>query len=744
MGRATKLIVMLSVAGFMVVTAFPLMIIFLPLILKPPDTCLSPAMQEAASTVSLNGSALTVKGTPMKADQRKVAQAAANAVVRRPADFKTEDERKRAMMALFAGGIVESRLINVDYGDRDSLGFLQQRPSQGWGTVAQVQDVNYAANKFLDVFITLPNWKTIGFDRLGYAVQDVQRSAFPDRYQEVMPEAERIYQSLTGFEGVGVTAQVNLAGRDCDEKNSPTDKAVNEAILAAQAMLGQKLPGAEAVVKAYADADVKLPNDIDELANFKGSDTVTVENIDPSNVTPGTLKRGDVLVYSDYAGLFQSSPSNGLKIATYNVLGSHHTAGRDPRPAGVKRIETSARLIKSNGFAVVGMQELEADQRVKLMRLLPASYKIFPESANYGRNGRPPRVGSPNSVVYDSNQVRFIEGTNLPMPFYMGGQRIDIPLIRFEYLATGQVFRFINTHEPAHGPNTRFRNIDAGERAGQIERLAQDDIPLFYVGDMNSTKRALPHKVITRSGEIEDAFDTWRSQGTPTRGPPWGIDRVYGPAGVEVTDVGSIRSARTASDHPVVHATYGGPFATASDDGPFGTMIVPNAQGIVDERPVTKRGLVGVIRLTITEPEPEGGVVVAPGDWTLPVKKGAYRLTSPFGPRWGSIHTGLDFAAPTGTPVYAVANGRVRDTISKTTSYGNHIIQELDDGTELYYAHLSGFKATAGRTVQAGEVIGYVGSTGNSTGPHLHFEVRPGGGAAVDPKVVLTEEGVAP
>jgi len=89
-------------------------------------------------------------------------------------------------------------------------------------------------------------------------------------------------------------------------------------------------------------------------------------------------------------------------------------------------------------------------------------------------------------------------------------------------------------------------------------------------------------------------------------------------------------------------------------------------------------------------------------------------------------HTGIDFPAPMGAPVYAAAPGMIMSTPRLGVSYGHHINQ-MAGPYHLIYAHLSSIMAKAGQIVKGGEVIGRVGSTGNSTGPHLHFEVRPPG-----------------
>ncbi|MGY1604962.1 hypothetical protein [Geodermatophilus sp. SYSU D00815] len=88
---------------------------------------------------------------------------------------------ERAVVIALATAMQESRLRNLDYGDRDSLGLFQQRPSMGWGTPEQVQDPVYAAGKFYDGLVRIPDWQT---RRLTEAADAVQRSAFPEAYQK--------------------------------------------------------------------------------------------------------------------------------------------------------------------------------------------------------------------------------------------------------------------------------------------------------------------------------------------------------------------------------------------------------------------------------------------------------------------------------------------------------------------------------------------------------------------------------
>jgi murein DD-endopeptidase MepM/ murein hydrolase activator NlpD len=106
-------------------------------------------------------------------------------------------------------------------------------------------------------------------------------------------------------------------------------------------------------------------------------------------------------------------------------------------------------------------------------------------------------------------------------------------------------------------------------------------------------------------------------------------------------------------------------------------------------------------------------------------------ITSPYGMRWGSLHPGIDIGAGTGTPIKAAAGGRVI-VAGYSGGYGNLTVIDHGNGIATAYAHQSSLAASAGQQVGQGQVIGYVGSTGFSTGPHLHFEVRANG-SPVDP-----------
>ena len=112
-------------------------------------------------------------------------------------------------------------------------------------------------------------------------------------------------------------------------------------------------------------------------------------------------------------------------------------------------------------------------------------------------------------------------------------------------------------------------------------------------------------------------------------------------------------------------------------------------------------------------------------------------FTSGFGPRWGRMHRGIDIAAPIGTPVYAAAAGVVTYSQWNSGGFGNLVEIRHADGTLTLYAHNHRNLVRVGQYVQQGEQIAEMGSTGRSTGPHVHFEIRPQGRGAVDPMIFL-------
>ncbi|HEV7613610.1 MAG TPA: M23 family metallopeptidase [Steroidobacteraceae bacterium] len=120
----------------------------------------------------------------------------------------------------------------------------------------------------------------------------------------------------------------------------------------------------------------------------------------------------------------------------------------------------------------------------------------------------------------------------------------------------------------------------------------------------------------------------------------------------------------------------------------------------------------------------------------------AYIVSSEYGDRWGKMHKGMDMAADAGEPVYAIAAGEVIYAGDGLRGYGNVVILRHDRKTSSLYAHNSELKVKQGEQVAQGALIALLGSTGHSTGPHVHFEIRDGD-TAVNPRTVLPKSKVA-
>ncbi len=130
--------------------------------------------------------------------------------------------------------------------------------------------------------------------------------------------------------------------------------------------------------------------------------------------------------------------------------------------------------------------------------------------------------------------------------------------------------------------------------------------------------------------------------------------------------------------------------------------------------------------------------------WLAPLPKGTFTVSSCFAPRWGTFHYGLDLAAAPGSPFYAAGDGIVVEA-GPMSGYGNVIMIEHADGTITVYGHEQRLFVETGEKVKAGQLLGQVGNLGQSTGYHLHFEVRIGdqNGEKQDPVDWLAERGIA-
>ncbi len=163
--------------------------------------------------------------------------------------------------------------------------------------------------------------------------------------------------------------------------------------------------------------------------------------------------------------------------------------------------------------------------------------------------------------------------------------------------------------------------------------------------------------------------------------------------------------------------------AEVSDEGAMGGPLLglsTSADGSLDPR--FRRLGQSLARMEALNRGVEGIPQVLPASMQF-ISSGFGFRSNPFGGGGAEFHAGLDFKGPHGAPIYSAARGRV-SFVGRRSGYGNCVEVDHGNGVVTRYAHMSAFRTRVGKKVNAGEVIGAIGSTGRSTGPHLHFEVR--------------------
>jgi murein DD-endopeptidase MepM/ murein hydrolase activator NlpD len=177
--------------------------------------------------------------------------------------------------------------------------------------------------------------------------------------------------------------------------------------------------------------------------------------------------------------------------------------------------------------------------------------------------------------------------------------------------------------------------------------------------------------------------------------------------------------------------------AIASAQAVAKAQVVANAAAAARSRVVAR----GVARKKLAVKAAGARRAALVHSWRLPITNPV--KTSGFGFRWGRLHAGEDFAVSTGTPLASMSTGTVKFA-GVESGYGNLVQIRYWDGTVSYFAHMSTISVNVGEAVAPGEIVGRSGNTGHSTGPHLHLEIHPSGGPAIDPLPWLAARNIAP
>lgn len=766
MGRAKWLIAaILTLAMLLPVVLVGGMLFFA----NPPaveDDCFLETSGNIVNTASVPFSkeGLFVNGKPMEEDSAQIVVEAYDIATARAGEF-TGERLRTGMLAILEAGNVESGIHNLDYGDSDSLGWLQQRPSvKVWGTADQIMVTSHATNKFFDALVTVPNWWEMAPHE---AAQAVQRSGFPDRYAEREAESIAIYDRLSGTTACG--------------PSSPTDLMHQQVVQAALTQLnqpyqwGSPADGAGFVSWAFEQAQVRVPNSLDDLFAFRGSEELgtTTTFYPAADFASGTVEASpaDILFWSDNgtdkptrAALALNSSSDAetsVNVATWNL----HVG-----PGYQQRAQRAAELIQARSLDVVGFQEIEHIQSYLALKqaLAGVGYKLYPELGPGDIIRRNSEGARP--IAYKSPKYELLPGSTSFEYLRMADplQPAKAPIITLRDTTTDRDLVVANTHNPAYGQNPpekagdfngpHQRALAAEEYAKKLAPFVQQGLPVIFPGDFNES-----HSVYGSQGTWEnkaenlatcrllavgivDAEDTFSNKGgfcdgtNNTNGGP--IDHIFVSSDIRVEDFYIISGTLSDHDARAARLTIPGVVTTPQSDDSYGAYIgLKPGSGTIAVLPIMKKGFLGAIRVSMSSTQ-----IPVEGDWTLPVQK-PYALSAFFGQcgeHWADCHTGQDFAVPKGTPVYAVTNGNIIYANSGEDAWaGNHIVLQIAGGYTIWYCHLNGFALRSG-AVEAGTLIGYVGATGNAFGYHLHFEVRTPAGVAIDPMEVLRENGLDP
>ncbi|HWI42180.1 MAG TPA: M23 family metallopeptidase [Nocardioides sp.] len=290
------------------------------------------------------------------------------------------------------------------------------------------------------------------------------------------------------------------------------------------------------------------------------------------------------------------------------------------------------------------------------------------------------------------------------------------------------------------------------ERAPTVELPALRDIPLYDplvdTGSLRAVQAGGKRRAVRHEGARGPLI-----KGLPSMPVAVGVATLAVAVGGVLTSTAADPQLAAGTQRPTSANALSGSFGTAavsartetvSRDSDRDALAAATGSDVVAQTERNAEERTSALGLLAKDAEKEAAEI-ALNRWMTPILPGDYHLTARFGQYglWSNFHTGLDFAAPTGTHIRSIANGVVTST-AFDGAYGNKTVVTLDDGTELWYCHQTAFGVHPGETVRAGDLIGYVGSTGHVTGPHVHIEVRPGGGDPVDPYAAFVQHGVTP
>ncbi|NUS51052.1 MAG: hypothetical protein HOQ22_08460, partial [Nocardioidaceae bacterium] len=242
-----------------------------------------------------------------------------------------------------------------------------------------------------------------------------------------------------------------------------------------------------------------------------------------------------------------------VRLASFNVLGSSHTRGADGFASGRQRMRQAVKLLRKHDVAVVGFQELQADQLRTFRNATDGRFAVYPGLAGERR------LDSENSLAWQKSRWTAVRKRTFTIP-YFGGRKRAMPLVQLRNRATGTTAWFANVHNPAsnaaRGSNDHWRRQALLKEARLAKRLHHDSgLPVFLTGDMNEREQAFCP--LTGRAPLRAARGGSHRDGRCRADNPRYVDWIFASLAVRVTGYVEDRGRldRRTSDHPVVVST---------------------------------------------------------------------------------------------------------------------------------------------------------------------------------------------
>ncbi|MEA5447578.1 peptidoglycan DD-metalloendopeptidase family protein [Leptolyngbya sp. CCNP1308] len=589
----------------------------------------------------------------------------------------------------------ESSLRNLRGGDRDSAGLFQQRPSQAWGSYAEITNPSYSTGAFLRGAGT--NKGLFDYPKRqqeftkGQAAQRVQRSAFPDAYNAWEDEAIALLNAMdVNYQGTTSTPEEEAAtGQEAatqsTAKRNPDVPGRSETLAGQQITLYLGFDGKPLVAYSFIHTGLSYSLYDQSTLEFTGAAAAWVMHQAPKNsaYTNISLKQLAEKIAANY----------GLRV--------------DMQVEGPRYVYISQKALTDYQFL---LQECE---RVGLI------------IKNVGNNTLEIKARSETLEQGNDNIYTLTIGKNLN----------NFSVSHQAQSAGGSA----RSAEPGEQNSTGVKKFELNPDTGLIEEKTAETTDAKGADETESTTGSnvdSNRPLTTGVTDLEDGQRIANEQRVK------GIEATYSaPSTPEILIL--------TPDDPIRTEKLGG----------FLNRIwvhesVTHTLG-ADSGFITSGKLYTPLKNKYPTPEPTetaAGANAPPGGDAPNSNSGGFirpvsqPINSPFGQRWGRLHGGVDFACPIGTNIWAAAAGTVE---SVTTScplngyrgsgcgggFGNNVVIAHAGGIKTYYAHLDGDNifVSPGATVRQGQVIAKSGNSGSSTGPHLHFETRLNG-TRVDPQ----------